>query len=201
MENLDYLSAKALYDYELVKQALDGQQKAYSELLKRYYDSVYFMLVKMVKNNDDADDLIMEAFAKAFKGLRNYTPDFAFSTWLFRIATNNGIDYLRKNKNKTLSLDTTYETEEGNGLTLDIKSTYLDPEERIISEQKSQIIRDMVNNLKPRYRRLIELRFFNEMSYEEICNELNLPLGTVKGQLFRAKEMLLAILKNTRDTI
>ena len=98
MENLEYLSAKAYYDYNLVQKAAGGEQKAYTELLKRYYDAIYYMMLKMVKNQDDADDLTMEAFGKAFKSLHHYTPDYAFSTWLFRIATNNCIDHMRRQK-------------------------------------------------------------------------------------------------------
>src|SRR5579863_8325757 len=118
MEELEHLSAKALHDYELVKEAMSGDQKAYSELLKRYYDSIYFMMFKMVRNQDDADDLTMEAFGKAFKSLHHYTPDYAFSTWLFRIATNNCIDHMRRQKIKPLSIDNTFETEDGGEISM-----------------------------------------------------------------------------------
>ncbi|HMY14670.1 MAG TPA: sigma-70 family RNA polymerase sigma factor, partial [Bacteroidia bacterium] len=91
------LSDKAVVDYQLVRDAVDnGNQKAYAELMSRYKDSIYFMLLKMVNNRDDADDLTIEAFGKAFKNIHQYTPDYAFSTWLFKIATNNCIDYIRK---------------------------------------------------------------------------------------------------------
>src|SRR5881275_730636 len=81
------LSDKALIDYQLVRKAIDkGDQKAYAELMSRYKDSIYFMLLKMVNNRDDADDLTIEAFGKAFKNLHQYTPEYAFSTWLFKIA-------------------------------------------------------------------------------------------------------------------
>src|ERR1700733_8963906 len=110
-ENLnENLSSKAVYDYGLVKAALEkSDQKAYAELMERYRDSVYFMLLKMVNNKDDADDLTIEAFGKAFKRLNQYTPNFAFSTWLFKIATNNCIDFIRKKKKGTFSLDKTVE--------------------------------------------------------------------------------------------
>jgi RNA polymerase sigma factor (sigma-70 family) len=155
----------------------------------------------MVKNGDDADDLTMEAFGKAFKRLENYTPEFAFSTWLFRIATNNCIDFLRRQKIKPISIDTTYETEDGGEVTLDVKSPNLDPEEKFIKDQKIKLMHEVVNKLKPRYRELIELRYFKELSYEEISEHLKLPVGTVKGQLFRAKEILLHILQGSRDAI
>src|SRR3989339_2161711 len=92
-------SENALHDFKLVEAAKTGDQKAYAELLGRYRDTIYFMLLKMVKNKADADDLTIEAFGKAFKNIQQYSPQFAFSTWLFKIATNNCIDYLRKEKN------------------------------------------------------------------------------------------------------
>jgi RNA polymerase sigma-70 factor, ECF subfamily len=201
MENLEYLSAKAYYDYNLVQRAAAGDQKAYTELLKRYYDAIYYMMFKMVRNQDDADDLTMEAFGKAFKNLHHYTPDYAFSTWLFRIATNNCIDHMRRQKIKPLSIDNTFETEDGGEVTMNLKSGYLDPEEKFIKAQKIKVMHEVVDKLKPRYKKLIELRYFKEWSYEEISAHLNIPIGTVKGQLYRAKEILLQVLKNSREKI
>jgi RNA polymerase sigma factor (sigma-70 family) len=154
-----------------------------------------------VKNQDDADDLTMEAFGKAFKGLAHYTPDYAFSTWLFKIATNNCIDHMRRQKIKPISIDKTFENEDGDSMPIDLKSGYLDPEEKFIKKQKIKLMHDLVDKLKPRYRTLVELRYFKEWSYEEIAAHLNMPIGTVKGQLFRAKEILLHILKNSKDKI
>lgn len=201
MEELEHLSAKALHDYELVKAAMGGDQKAYSELMKRYYDSIYYMMLKMVRSKDDADDLTMEAFGKAFKGLSHYTPDYAFSTWLFKIATNNCIDYMRRQKIKPISIDKPFETEDGDEMSMEVKSQYLTPEEKYIKKQKIKIMHDLVDKLKPRYRTLIELRYFKEWSYEEIAEHLQMPIGTVKGQLFRAKDILLHILKNSKENL
>lgn len=193
------LSDKGLYDYKLVKRALEnGDQKAYAELMGRYRDSVYYMLLKMVNNKDDAEDLTVEAFGKAFKRLSQYTPNFAFSTWLFRIATNNCIDFIRRKRKNTFSLDRPIEDEEGGEMVVDIKSETLDPEEHIMKKQKVMLLHDLVDKLKPRYRTLIEMRYFQELSYEEIAAELDLPLGTVKAQLFRAREFLFNVLKNTQ---
>jgi RNA polymerase sigma-70 factor (ECF subfamily) len=196
------LSDKGLYDYKLVKRALeDGDQKAYAELMGRYRDSVYYMLLKMVNNKDDAEDLTVEAFGKAFKRLSQYTPNFAFSTWLFRIATNNCIDFIRRKRKNTFSLDRPIEDEEGGEMVVDIRSETLDPEEHIMKKQKVMMLHDLVDKLKPRYRTLIEMRYFQELSYEEIAAELDLPLGTVKAQLFRAREFLYNVLKNTQGKI
>jgi RNA polymerase sigma-70 factor (ECF subfamily) len=196
------LSDKALYDYKLVKRALnDGDQKAYAELMGRYRDSVYYMLLKMVNNKDDAEDLTVEAFGKAFKRLSQYTPNFAFSTWLFRIATNNCIDFIRRKRKNTFSIDQPIEDDEGGEMVMDLRSDSLDPEEHIMKKQKIMMLRELVDKMKPRYRTLIEMRYFQELSYEEIAEQLELPLGTVKAQLFRAREFLFNVLKNTQGKI
>ena len=195
MELGNHLSPKALIDFELVLRARDFQdEKAYAELLYKYKDSIFFMMLKMVKNQDDADDLTIEAFGKAFNRLHQYTPDFAFSTWLFRIATNNCIDFIRKKKMITFSIDKGFEDDEGNQSNFDIKESSLDPEECIIRKQKIRIMREIVDQLKPRYKELIVLRYFRELSYEEIAETTELPLGTVKAQLFRARDMLYKLL-------
>ena len=197
-----HLSEKGQYDYELVKLAFEkGDQKAYAELMNKYRDSIYFMLLKMVNNRDDADDLTIEAFGKAFKNLHQYTPDFAFSTWLFKIATNNCIDFIRRKKKNTISIDKTFENDEGDEISMELKSALLDPEAKLIKNQKIHLMHEIVEKLKPRYKTLVELRYFKERSYEEIAEELKLPIGTVKAQLFRAREFLHNILKNMEGKI
>jgi len=196
------LSEKAQYDYRLVKAAVErGDQKAYALLMDRYRDSIYFMLLKMVNNKDDADDLTIEAFGKAFNKLHQYTPNYAFSTWLFKIASNNCIDFIRKKKKHVYSLDKPIEGMDGGEMTFDVPSNTLDPEEIYIKAQKALLMQGLVERLKPRYRTLVELRYFKEYSYEEIATELELPLGTVKAQLFRAREFLYNILKNSKEKI
>jgi RNA polymerase sigma-70 factor (ECF subfamily) len=199
MEITSNLSEKAQYDYELVLQAIAGDQKAYAELLGRYRDAIYFMLLKMVNNPSDAEDLTIEAFGKAFKNIAQYTPNYAFSTWLFKIATNNCIDFIRKKKLNNISLDQSSNHEDS--VPMSIPTDTLDPEENLINQQKIVLLRAIVAKLKPRYRKLIELRYFYEYSYEEISENLELPIGTVKAQLFRARELLYNILKNSSHKI
>ena len=192
-----HFSSKAKQDIILVEQALQGDQKAYALLLKKYRDTIYYMLLKMVKNKNDAEDLTIEAFGKAFRNLSQYTPKYAFSTWLFRIASNNCIDFLRKKRAITIPIDTTSENNEGySGIV--IQATDLNPEEHMIKNQKAEELMEIVQQLKPRYRQLIELRYFKEFSYDEIAQHMQLPLGTVKAQLFRARELLTNIVK--KDT-
>ena len=199
MEINTNLSEKAQKDFLLVQLATRGDQKAYAELMGRYRDAIYYMLLKMVNNASDAEDLTIEAFGKAFKNIQQYTPNYAFSTWLFKIATNNCIDFIRKKKATTVSLDQNDDDEDK--APTDIMAPVLDPEEEMIKGQKQKMMREIVSKLKPRYRKLIELRYFKEYSYEEIAEELELPIGTVKAQLFRARELLFNILKNTSKTI
>jgi len=203
MELGDHLSDKAKKDYNLVKMAVDtGDQQAYAELMERYRDSIYFMLLKMVNNRDDADDLTIEAFGKAFSRLHQYTPNYAFSTWLFKIASNNCIDFIRKKKKFIMSIDNPIGGgEDSDGVKIDIKSTDRDPEEKATQAEKVLLMHEVVKKLKPRYRELIELRYFKELSYEEISRELDIPLGTVKAQLFRAREFLSNLLRHRKDSI
>jgi len=192
------LSEKARNDLLLVDRARNGDEKAFALLLNRYRDSIYFMLLKMVNNPSDAEDLTIEAFGKAFRSLDTFTPNFAFSTWLFKIATNNCIDFIRKKQASPAIVN--QGSDENDIYTINIQSDAPDPEEALIIRQRIAELREVVSQLKPRYRNLIELRYYKEYSYEEISKELNLPIGTIKAQLFRAKTLLYNILnkKGTR---
>ncbi|MGF7140838.1 RNA polymerase sigma factor [Roseimarinus sediminis] len=182
-------SKKARDDQQWVQQALAGDEKAYARLLLKYKDAIYYMLLKIVKNKNDAEDLTLEAFGKAFTNLNVYSPEYAFSTWLYRIATNNCIDFMRRQKGIHYSIDSHQESEtESNGYKL--KSNVPDPEERMILKQRGKILQGFIGKLKPQYQTLIDLRYFKEYSYEEIAKALDLPLGTVKVQLFRARNLL-----------
>ena len=201
MVNKDHLSDKAQQDLELVGFAINGDQAAYAALMERYRESIYYMMLKMVKNTDDADDLTIEAFGKAFRRLEQYSPNYAFSTWLFKIASNNCIDFIRKKRIKVTSMDSGIQTDDGERLQIDARSNTRDPEETMEHKQKVMLMREVVAKLKPRYRILVEKRYFEELSYEEISEELNLPLGTVKAQLFRARDFLANMMENTKDSI
>jgi RNA polymerase sigma-70 factor (ECF subfamily) len=189
------LSDKAKGDLLLVEEAKKGNEKAFASLMNRYRDSIYYMLLKMVNNASDAEDLTIEAFGKAFRSIDSYAPKFAFSTWLFKIATNNCVDFIRKKQLSPTPFDHLQDNLEN--VTVNIQSDLPDPEESLINHQKIAALKDIVNQLKPRYKSLIELRYYKEYSYEEISSELNLPIGTVKAQLFRAKTLLYNILIKT----
>ncbi len=182
-------------DLMLVEKAVQGDQKAFASLMDLYEDSLYHMLLQKVNDPVIAEDLTIEAFSKAFQNLSRFSPDFAFSTWLFRIATNHCIDYLRKQKKDPCSRD----KGQAPGFQPDIIDQSFGPEENFIREQRQRLLREIVDKLNPRYRQLIKLRFFEELSYEEIAAQLKMPLGTVKAGIFRAKDLLYLILKNSRE--
>jgi len=193
------LSENAVRDMKLIVSACAGINTAYAKLMKHYKHAIYYMILKMVNNKADAEDLTIETFGKAFARLGQYEPGFAFSTWLFRIASNTAIDHLRKNKVPTVPLEITV----GSSLTISSEYNYNlisendTPEETLIKEQNAILLHKAVSNLKPKLQVLIKLRYFKEYSYAEIADELNLPVGTIKVQLSRSRDMLYNMLKNT----
>ncbi len=202
MEELEEgrFSSKALEDFRLIDMAVGGDDKAFAKLLQRYKRPVYHMILKMVRNVDDAEDLTMESFSKAFRSLHRFKKDFTFSTWLFRIATNNTIDHIRKKKLNTLSIENTYTDDDGQSVSIDVKDEgNLDPQEEAIRAQKEELIQVFVNMLPGKYQKLVRLRYFHELSYEEIAEEIDAPLGTVKAQLHRARELMYDLVKNKKE--
>ena len=201
MEINPNFSANAKKDFMLVLRAKDGDQKAYTALMQRYTDSLYFLALKIVNNKDDAMDLTVETFAKAFENIEKYKPDFAFSTWIFQIATNNCIDFIRKKRLNVVSLQSLAE-EYRNDRQLQVISDILNPEETSIKKEESEKLKNILEHLPQRYRTLIILKYYDEKSYEEISQQLDLPLGTVKAQLSRARELMSNIMnlkKNLRS--
>ena len=190
-ENTHILSSKAKEDMVLIKQAVEeGDEKAYEKLMNRYKKSVYFMLLKMTQNKDDAEDLTMESFAKAFKSLHKFNPQYAFSTWLFRIASNNCIDFIRKNKMRTFSINTPVETDNGTIDNFDLPDNLELPDDYANRMDKAKFLQSVIDELPKTYSTLIKLRYYEELSYEEIAEIIGVPIGTVKAQLHRARELL-----------
>ncbi len=183
---------KAKADLIIVQSALKGDERAFGKLLERYYDSIYFLLFKKIKNEEDAEDLTMETFAKAFNSIDKYNSAYAFSTWLYRIAINHSIDHLRRLKTKPQTQNQLKDCHDNEMHS--IISTCLDPEENTIQNQHYNLVKDLVKSLNPRYAQLIELRYYKEYSYEEIAEEMNIPIGTVKSQIYRARLLLIALL-------
>ena len=196
------LTNKAKRDLSLINRALEnGDPTAYRELMKLYRDPLYFMLYEKVSNEELAKDLTIESLGKAFQKLHLYTPEYAFSTWLFTVARNHCIDYLRKHKLKTISVNQLMIDKDGKRTNFDLISKDLNPEEKIEKKQRIAILRQIVDQLKPKYRNLVKLRYFKEMTYDEISTFLKIPIGTVKAQLHRSREQLFNIMSGSRDTL
>ena len=196
------LTEKGQRDLVLIKSALEtGDTKAYTKLMQIYRDPIFFMLKEKINNEEVAKDLTIETLGKAFKKLHLYQPNFAFSTWIFTIARNNCIDYLRKNKLPTISIDKVSIHDDGSHKHFDLPSSDLNPEALVIQKQRIRILRDIVEQLKPKYRDLVKLRYFKEFSYDEISEKLELPLGTIKAQLHRAREQLFNIVSGKKESL
>ena len=194
------LTEKGQRDLKLINRALaSGDPAAYSELMKLYRDPLYFMLYEKVSDQELAKDLTIESLGKAFQKLHLYTPDYTFSTWLFTVARNHCIDYLRKHKLPTISIDKMMLDEDGKRTNFDLVSNDLNPEQKMEKRQRIAFLRQIVDQLKPVYRDLVKMRYFKELSYEEIAETLDIPIGTVKAQLHRSREQLFKILSGSRD--
>jgi RNA polymerase sigma factor (sigma-70 family) len=176
-QSLDHLDDRAL-----VQLALENKQEAYTRLLVRHKDRVQAFINKLIVNRPESEDLVLMSFDKAFRNLRHYNPKFAFSTWLYSIVQNLCIDYFRKNKQYFVSLEEASETVD------------INPEEVLIAEQQRQALESLITQLKPEYREVILLRYMQHYAYEEIAAQLQIPLGTVKTRLHRAKSMLSEIM-------
>lgn len=201
MEVNKNLSAKAQEDLRLIEAAKSGDQSAYTAIMSRYREPIYYLVLKMIKNESDAEDLSIEAFEKAFKKLDQYTPQYAFSTWLFRIATNHCIDFIRKKKLKTTSIDEAIEDDKGGSYSIQVEGKSKDPEEKFIEKQKIKLMREIVTKLDEPYQTLVRMRYFEELSYDEIATERDIPLGTVKAQLFRARALLSDLIRKSKSSI
>ena len=189
--------SKTERDYRLVRLILEsGNRAAYTQLMDEYFEKVYARMLKMTGQSRDAEDLAMEAFNKAFSKLDQYTPDFAFSTWLYRIAKNNCIDYLRRNKKENENI--LNQQDAGIGMVVNQLANQLpSPEQLMITRQETRLLREIVDTLHPKYKDIVIDHYFNELSCEEIATKLNLPEGTVKVRLFRARELLYNIMSKS----
>ncbi len=181
-------------DSKLIKAALKGDQVSYRAIMKKYHDQVYGLLYRMVHDKGEVEDLTQEAFIKAFQSLKNFNEEFAFSTWLYKIATNNCIDYIRKRKLQTFSIDKPIESKEGE-YSFEIPDSSFEPDRSMIEGQRTKALEEAINSLPEKYRQVILMRHTEDKDYQEIADELNLPLGTVKAHIFRAREILYKKLK------
>ncbi|MFH5832431.1 RNA polymerase sigma factor [Halalkalibaculum sp. DA3122] len=191
-------SESSLEDDTLVKRAIGGNESAYKKLVDKYERAIYFHILKMVRDQKQVEDLVQETFVKAFDNLNSYSTNYAFSTWLYRIATNHTIDYLRKKKLKTLSIDEPVKTRDGD-MNMQLPDEHAATDRSLIRKQRQQMVQQAIENLPPKYRKVIQMRHMEEKSYQEIADILDKPLGTIKAHIFRAREMLYKELKEKKE--
>jgi RNA polymerase sigma-70 factor, ECF subfamily len=184
-------------DSTLIQRAIAGDDRAYKKLMQKYRDPIFNFIFKMVRDRQQVEDLTQEAFIKAFASLKNFNDEYAFSTWLYKIATNNSIDFIRKRKLQMYSIDKPIESKDSD-YTFELPDDTYEADRSLISGQKSRLLNEAIAKLPEKYRKVIRLRHVEERSYEEISEELRLPIGTVKAHIFRAREVLY---RHLRDKI
>jgi len=196
METNPRHSENAKRDAEFVVAASSGDEQAFARLMAFYKEALHFMLYRMVKSNEVAEDLTIEAFGKALANIQNYEPQYAFSTWLFCIASNLAIDHLRSRRICTVKLEAPIQTFKNPGVNYKVITKADNQEQIYIKEQNARLLLKSVDSLKPRFRTLLEMWYLMNYSYAEIADELNLPLGAIKVQMFRSRELIYDLLKN-----
>ncbi|GAA4774982.1 MULTISPECIES: RNA polymerase sigma factor [Flavobacterium] len=173
-----------------IEKAVLGDQVAFTFLLDRYWNEVYGFMLQRTENETDAEDITIETFSKAFDKISTYNPEFQFNTWLIAIAKNVHIDLLRKKKS-SLFIDI---SDEEDDIAYTVADSSPSAEDKLITEQNLNRLLQYIKELKPAYQEVIQMRYFQEMSYQEIADELDEPLNNVKIKLLRAKKLLAEII-------
>jgi RNA polymerase sigma-70 factor, ECF subfamily len=181
-------SPTVITDAELVARALKGREESFSDLVERYQGPLVNYLYRMVRAVDEAHDIAQEVFIKVYQALDRYDPQYKFSTWLFRIAQNAAIDRIRKRRIRMVSMDRP--SDDSADGPWEFPSGAPDPYQDSRNRERGDAIQQAIDSLPWEYRELIVMRHFGELSYEEIANAKDMPLGTVKNKLFRGRQML-----------
>jgi RNA polymerase sigma-70 factor (ECF subfamily) len=185
-------------DFEIIKSVLAGRKNDFERLQKKYKRQIHNLISRMIKNDDDVDDLTQETFIKAYNALASFQFGYSFSAWLYRIASNNCIDFLRKKRFDTISINQPiFDSEEEHEYEIEDNS-YV-PDKNMLAEERKKVLYDAIEALPENYRMIIKLRHDDELDYNQIAEKLNLPLGTVKAHLFRARKILLNELKGSKN--
>lgn len=193
---------RTLSDQEVVRQAAAGREAAYREIIRRYQRPVYSLIFRMVRNRELAEDLAQDTFIKMLNAINSYRPEYKFSSWIFKIANNAAIDQLRRRELDTLSLDGSphaVDAETIEATTLQIGSEQESQLDEVASKELGSQIERAIAQLRPEYRNCIILRHVDGRPYEEIAEILDLPLGTVKTYIHRARNELRVLLSDTRE--
>lgn len=176
---------------KIIELALQGDQSAYTQILDRYWSEVYHFILKRSGNETDAEDITIEAFSRSFDKLHTYKKEYAFNTWLITIAKNIHLDLIRKRKaSSVLEMD-----EDGTSLYLNIPDGSPTVEDELIYEQNLLKLKHYIRQLKPHYQEIIQLRYFQELSYKEISEKIHEPMSNVKIKVLRARRLLTELIK------
>ena len=184
-------------DQVLVRSALNGDQKAYQALFDMHRQAIFHIALKIVRNSEEAKDLVQETFIKAFGSLKSYDSSYRFATWLYKIAANCSIDAIRKRRIVALSLDKPISTKDGD-VKMEVPDYTYHPEYDLKAKQQRFSINEAIAELPEKYREVIIMRHKEDKPYEDIANILHVPVGTVKARIFRARELLKKKLKSLR---
>jgi len=193
--NADYRKTPSEQLAVLVSTSMD--ERACAELVRRYRKRIHFEIMKIVRQPEDAEDITIDSLARAFINIRQYSPEYKFTPWLYKIATNNAIDFLRQKKSKKsnnhISLNDSVNNESGK-IRIELNSKELNPEELMDRKQRAQHLYRALKKLRPEYAEVVKLRYFRQYSYKEIAEKLNMPSVTIRVQIHRAKEELYKLL-------
>ncbi len=194
-ENFKFENPRVQKEFELIRKAQQGDHNAMTTLMKRYNKALYYVILKIVRNVDDAEDITVETFVKVFQNLDKFRFEHPFSSWLFRIGTNHCIDFIRRKKRvEIISIEQFMKKIDENNSdkeeVYDVVDEAQNIEENSIRSQQIEVLRLLMNKLPTNYRKVLTLRYFEDMNYQQIAHELHIPIGTVKAQLFRAKQLL-----------
>jgi len=175
---------------DVIEKAKANDQAAFNYLLDAFWNDVYGFQLKRTENENDAEDITIQTFSKAFDKIRTYNPEYEFKTWLITISKNIHIDLVRKRKSRFSNTPIVTEDDEF----YDVIDESPSPEDKLITEQNlAKLLRD-IKKLKPHYQEVINLRYFQELSYNEISEQLNEPINNIKVKLLRAKKLLAEII-------
>jgi len=186
-------------DFQTILKVLDGDTRAYTSLVDRYSRVVSSLIRKMIRDEDDVDDLTQETFIKAYKALPSFKEGFLFSSWIYRIASNTCIDFMRRKRFSFVSIDQPISKAGEDEQYLDLEDESNTPELDYILNERKRAVEESIEKLPDNYKKIIKMRHEDELEYVEISNILNMPLGTVKAHLFRGRKLLLEYLKKHKS--
>jgi RNA polymerase sigma-70 factor (ECF subfamily) len=184
-------------EYAIIQEILGGRINLFEKLQHKYKKPLTILISRMIRDSEDVRDIVQETFIRAFNNLKFYKKEYSFHSWLFKIASNLCIDYLRKKRLQKFSIEQPYPTGDDDRQ-FDYPDVDADTYTKIFTEERDKILRTAISMLPENYQKVITMRHFEDMDYKEIAEKLSLPLGTVKVHLFRARKALLEILKSMR---